>query len=105
MSAHREEILQYVLRTIEDLAQDWDYSREVGPQSLLFTELGMESLDVVVLATAIQEHYRFQMPFAELLADVGQRANHDLSISELVDFVDQHLNAGVTTTGTGTGRG
>lgn len=97
MKATREQILDYIVRTIEDLAQDWDYSREVGPQSLLFTELGMESLDVVVLGTAIQEHYQFQMPFAELLAEVGQRANHDLSISELVDFVDLHLNTKVPT--------
>lgn len=97
MKASRAEILDYVVRTIEELSQDWDYSREVGAQSLLFTELGMESLDVVVLGTAIQEHYQFQMPLAELLAEVGQRANHDLSISELVDFTDLHLNAKVPT--------
>ena len=105
MKAPRTEILEYVLRTIEDLSQDGDYTREVGPQTLLFRELGMESLDVVVLGTAIQEHYQFQMPFAELLADVGQRASHDLSISELVDFVDLHLNANVPTAGTGIGHG
>jgi acyl carrier protein len=92
MKAERGELLNYVLRTIEELSRDWDYSRPVGPESLLFAELGLESLDVVVLGTAIQEHYKFQMPLAELLSDVGQRERRDLSIAELVDFADRYLN-------------
>lgn len=92
MKRSRQEILDYVFRTIEELSQDWDYACAVTPNSLLFTELGLESLDVVVLGTAIQEHYQFQMPFAEFLAELG-REQRDLSIAELVDFVDKHLNA------------
>ena len=91
MSATRQEILDYLVKTLADLSKDWDYSQEVGPESLLFSELGLESLDAVVLGTAIQEHFQKQMPFAELLADIGEK-QRDLSISELVDFVDKHLN-------------
>jgi len=94
MKTNRKEILDYVLKTIEDLAHDWDYSSAITPDSLLFTELGLESLDVVVLGTAIQEHYRFQMPFAEFLAELG-REQRDVSIAELVDFVDKYLNADI----------
>lgn len=89
----RDQILQYVLTTMENLSGDWDYSRPVGPDSLLFTELGFESLDAVVLCTSIQEHYHKQMPFPELLAALG-RERRDLSIRELVDFIEQHLHAG-----------
>ena len=78
---------------MQDLCQDWDYTDEVGPQSLLFTGVGMESLDAVVLCTAIQEHYRIQMPFVELLADIRQK-RRDLSIAELAEFVNQHIGAG-----------
>jgi len=92
MIATRQDILDYVLHTIEDLARDWDYSLPVGPESLLFSELGLESLDVVVLGTAIQEHYRKLMPFAEFLAEIGQRGRNDLSIAELVDFVHAHTS-------------
>ena len=92
MSATRQEILEYLLKTLEDLSQDWDYSQEVGPDSLLFSQLGLESLDAVVLGTAIQEHFQKQMPFAELLAEIGEK-QRDLSIAELVDFVDKHLNS------------
>jgi acyl carrier protein len=93
MKSTQAEILAYVLKTVQDLCQDWDYADPVGPESLLFTGLGMESLDAVVLCTAIQEHYRITMPFAELLADIGQK-QRDLSIAELADFVNQHIGAG-----------
>jgi acyl carrier protein len=92
MNPTQPEILGYVLKTVQDLCQDWDYAEPVGPESLLFTGLGMESLDAVVLCTAIQEHYRIQMPFAELLADIGQK-QRDLSIAELAEFVGQHIGA------------
>jgi acyl carrier protein len=93
MKPTQPEILAYVLKTVQDLCQDWDYADPVGPESLLFTGLGMESLDAVVLCTAIQEHYRITMPFAELLADIGQK-QRDLSIAELAEFVNQHAGAG-----------
>jgi acyl carrier protein len=88
----REEILDYILKIIEEVSHDWDYSRPVGPDSLLFSELGLESLDVVVLGTTIQEHYQKLMPFAEFLAEIGQRGKNDFSIAELADFVAQHVN-------------
>lgn len=91
ISATRQEILDYLVNTLAELSKDWDYSQEVGPNSLLFSELGLESLDAVVLGTAIQEHYQKQMPFAELLAEIGEKQK-DLSIAEMVDFVDLHLN-------------
>ncbi len=93
MTTTQPEILAYVLKTVQDLCQDWDYADPVGPESLLFTGLGMESLDAVVLCTAIQDHYRITMPFAELLADIGQQ-QRDLSIAELAEFVGQHVGTG-----------
>jgi acyl carrier protein len=90
MRPSRQEILDYLLQKMGELTQDWDYPDPVRPESLLFTELGFESLDAVVLCTAIQEHYQTPMPFAELLADIGQQ-RRDLSIGELADFVNTHL--------------
>jgi acyl carrier protein len=84
------EVLDYVLNTVQGLCQDWDYADPVGPESMLFTGLGFESLDAVVLCTAIQEHYQTAMPFPELLAEIGQQ-QRDLSIAELAEFTYQHL--------------
>jgi len=90
MRPSRQEILDYLLQKMGELTQDWDYPDPVRPESLLFTELGFESLDAVVLCTAIQEHYQTPMPFAELLAEIGQQ-QRDLSIDELANFVNTHL--------------
>lgn len=90
MRSRRQEVLDYLLQKMGELTQDWDYAEPVRAESLLFTELGFESLDAVVLCTAIQEHYQTAMPFAELLAEIGEQ-QRDLSIGELADFVDSHL--------------
>jgi len=90
MRPSRQEILDYLLQKMGELTQDWDYPDPVRPESKLFTELGFESLDAVVLCTAIQEHYQTPMPFAELLAEIGQQ-QRDLSIGELAAFVNTHL--------------
>ena len=87
----QQEVQAYILETVQNLCQDWDYVDPVNPESLLFSELGLESLDAVVLATAIQEHYQKQMPFAELLAEIGQQ-QRDLSIHELAEFTHRHVN-------------
>ena len=93
MKPTRQEIQKYILGRLEELAHDWDYSRTVGPETLLVSDLGFESLDLVVLGTALQEHYGTQMPFAEFLAEIGQRPSRDVSVSEMVDFVNRSLAA------------
>jgi phosphopantetheinyl transferase/acyl carrier protein len=98
MRPSRQEILEYLLHKMGELTQDWDYPDPVSAESKLFTELGFESLDAVVLCTAIQEHYQTPMPFAELLAEIGQQ-QRDLSIDELADFVDTHLGGPAGTSG------
>ncbi len=91
MNPSREQILQYVLHVFEELRSDWDYSDPIGPQSRLVADLTFESLDLVVLGTSIQEHYQAQIPFAEFLAEIGQRAQRDATVAELVDFVHRQL--------------
>jgi phosphopantetheine--protein transferase-like protein len=90
MRPSRQDILDYLLQKLGELAQDWDYTDPIQPESLLFTELGYGSLEAVILCTNIQDHYQTPMPFAELLAEIGQQ-QRDLSINELADFVDTHL--------------
>src|SRR5258708_12552719 len=70
MKAGRGELLDYVVRTIEELSRDWDYSRPVGPESLLFTELGLESLHVLAIRTAIHHHSQSHLPPPQLLHNV-----------------------------------
>jgi acyl carrier protein len=83
--------LEYVLHVLEELRSDWDFSVPLGPDVYLVGDLAFESLDLVVLGTSIQEHYQRQIPFAEFLAEIGQRQKPDATVAELVDFVATHL--------------
>lgn len=88
----REEILADTLLLLRRLADDWEYSGDVTQDTYLFSDMGFQSLDVVVLATALQEHYKQVLPFAEFFAEVGQRERQDISVGEWVDFMYEHLN-------------
>jgi len=88
---NHDAILKDVLDLLQQLARDWEYSGEITPDTWLFADLGFESIDAVILASFVQEHYGRPFPFPQLLAELGQRDVKDLRISELVSFIEQHL--------------
>jgi len=92
MKQSRQEILDYVLNSLSDLSQDWDYSEPISQETLLFSQMGLDSLDLVVLGTGMQEHYGMQMPFAEFLSEIGERGQRDVPVGELVDFINAQVN-------------
>lgn len=94
MKASRDQIMSDVLSLLRKLADDWEYTGEITPQTRFFADMGLGSLDVVVLGTAVQEHYKQVFPFAELFARVGRRAMPDIPVGEWVDFIHQHLDDG-----------
>lgn len=85
------QVLADVLDLMTQLAGDWEYAEEITPSTRLLGDLGLESLDLVVLGTSIQQRYG-RLPFAEFLAEIGQRpvAERDVTVGELVQFVCQH---------------
>ena len=91
MKASRDQIMSDVLGLLRTLADDWEYTGEITPQTRFFADMGLASLDVVVLGTAIQEHYKQVFPFGELFAQVGQRALSDIPVGEWVDFIHEHF--------------
>jgi acyl carrier protein len=80
-----------ILELLEQLAGDWEYDGEIGPETAFIADLGLESLDIVVLGTMIQERYG-RLPFPEFLNEIGQRPveQRDLTVAELVVFVCEH---------------
>lgn len=88
----RETILADVLELVNQLAEDWEYSGTISPETYLFADLGFESIDAVVLASFVQERYQRQFPFPELLAELGRREVKDIRLGELVEFIHQHLD-------------
>jgi acyl carrier protein len=88
MTMTHHQVLNDVLRLMTELAGDWEYTGEITQDTRLLADLAMESLGLVVLGTAIQEHYG-RLPFSEFLTEIGQRPpeERDLSIGEFVEFI------------------
>ena len=66
-------------------------STAIDEDTRFFTDLGLASIDAVVLSEAIQEHYGRPLPFNELMAEIGRRTERDLTIGELVTFICENL--------------
>jgi acyl carrier protein len=82
------EVLDGVIALLDELAGDWEYDGEVGPQTRFIADLGLESLEIVVLGTMVQQHYG-KLPFAAFLEQIGDRPveERDITVIELVEFV------------------
>ncbi len=85
------QVLAGVLGMLEQLADDWEYDGPIGPETYFIADLALESLDIVVLGTMIQQQYG-RLPFAEYLEELGQRPvdERDITVAELVAFVCEH---------------
>ncbi len=84
------EILADVARILSDF-QGREYSGPIGRETRFFADLGLASIDAVVLGEVLQEHYGRPLPFGDLMAELGKRADRDLSIGELADFLARNL--------------
>jgi acyl carrier protein len=94
VSPDRDTVQAEVLDLVNELAGDWEFDGEVTPDTYFLRDLGLESLDLVVLGTSIQYKYG-PLPFAEYLAEIGQRPveERDLRVADFVDFITTSLQA------------
>jgi acyl carrier protein len=91
MSSIDPEVLAGVLELLDELAGDWEYDGEITPDTRFLADLGVESLEIVVLGTLVQQRYG-PLPFARFLEEIGERPpqERDLTVRELVAFVGDH---------------
>lgn len=80
-----------ILRLLEELKGDWEYDGMIAPDTRFIADLGLESLEIVVLATLIQQQYG-RLPFPAFFDEIGQRPveQRDVTVAELVGFVCEH---------------
>jgi acyl carrier protein len=93
MKPSRDMILADLLELLRKVASDWEFETPLTADTRLFSDLQFESLDVVVLGTAVQEHFGQRFPFPEFFAELGQREVRDLTVGQWVDFIHNHLDA------------
>ncbi|MFQ5677391.1 MAG: acyl carrier protein [bacterium] len=90
----KENILRDVLEILEDLTSDWEteFSEKIGPETQLVADLTFESLDVVQLSVALEEHFgRRKLPFQKLVTKPDGSYVDDLKVRDLVDFLHNSL--------------
>ena len=91
----KDAILDDIRKILHDMTSDWEmaFADAIGPETRLMADLTFESIDVVQLAVAIEEHFnRSNLPFQKLLMTADGRYVDDLRLSELVNFVYTQLN-------------
>ncbi len=70
---------------------DRDFSAEVGPNTRVFADLGLASIDVVVLAEHLEKRFGRKLPFGPFLAELRAKGADDLEIGEVVAFLWKHV--------------
>ena len=87
----KEQLFNDLIGLLDSLSEDWEYSDPITGETYLIEHLGFESIDIVILCTNVEQQYGRALPFAEFLAEIGQREVRDIRIDELVDFFHRHL--------------
>ncbi len=85
------QVLQGILAILDEAQGDWEYVGEIGPETRFIADLGLESLEIVVLSTMVQHRYG-RLPFPQFFEEIGQRPEEerDLSVAEVAMFVCEH---------------
>ena len=85
---------EQIMSDVAGILRNWggrEYSDDIGPDTRFFGDLGLASIDAVVLGETLEEHYGRKIPFHLFMADLGRRAVRDIPLGELVAFLHQHL--------------
>ncbi len=84
-------ILASLLELLDELKGDWEYDGQILPETRFIADLGLESLEIVVLATMIQQQHG-RLPFPQYFDEIGQRPveERDVTVADLAAFVTEH---------------
>jgi acyl carrier protein len=92
--SNRDTVFADLVHILEDMTSDWDmeYSGGIQEDTRIIGDLQFESIDVVQLLVAIEEHFqRNDLPFVELVMK-DSRYVDELRVGEIADFLTKHLH-------------
>jgi acyl carrier protein len=87
----RDQITADLTKIFNETMGDWEYSGEITPETRLFADLGLESIDLVALGGAIEEHYRRTFPFAQWLTQLRDLQVDDIRVKDVIQFLHDNL--------------
>lgn len=85
------QVLEGILALLREAQGDWENDTEIGPDTRFVADLGLESLEIVVLSTMVQQQYG-KLPFPQFFDEIGQRPveERDMSVADVARFVCEH---------------
>ena len=91
MSEPDPQVLEGILALLREAQGDWENDSEIGPDTRFVADLGLESLEIVVLSTMVQQKYG-KLPFPQFFDEIGQRPveERDMSVADVARFVCEH---------------
>jgi acyl carrier protein len=96
-SLGKDQIARRVIPILERMTSDWElgFSGGIGPETRLVGDLGIDSVSMVEVQAAIGAEFgREDLPFERMLFVDGEFVE-DLSVRDLVEFVDAALSGGL----------
>ncbi len=87
--------LERILHDMQVLLRDFngkEYSEDIGPETLLFADLGLVSIDAVILAERLEQLYQRQFPFNQFLAALRRERASDIELKRLITFLYDEMN-------------
>ena len=72
------------------------YSGAIDGETRFFADLGLASIDAVVLGEMLESRYGRPLPFGDLMAELGRRESRDITIGELARFLESTLRRDAT---------
>lgn len=82
-----EQVLADLDAVVRRTFADRDFPDVVLPDTRVFADLGLASIDLVVLAERLEQHYGRKLPFGAFLKGLRDRNADDIAVGELVEFV------------------
>ena len=80
-----------VIQVLEELVWDWDLDATIDAKTKLVADLEFESIDVIQLVVALEEHFRRRNLGFDQLLMVDGRYVDDLAVAEIVRFLSTRL--------------
>lgn len=94
MQVTEQQIQSTILDLLEEMTQDWDLEidESISLTDKLIANLNFSSVDFVQLFVAIEDKFGRKLGFNELIMPDDKYVD-DLSVSQIVSFVEQKLNS------------
>jgi acyl carrier protein len=94
MACTRDDLLAQIIELATTVAEGASHLSEQAPMTgdtRISADLDWSSMEVVILANALQEHYGRTFPFIEWFQSLAREERQDLTLGEWADFIYGHL--------------